>query len=122
MLLFYISISLLSCKNKIPSSDVFKCFYVLFEYLDTGRPVLVLTNGVLETEMKRILSFYQTEGYFQNSENKGLKVWLTTMYIGWKNNQTYHCDRKKIAQKFSEDERNALIKKVSDKTPTRKNT
>ena len=94
----------------------------LFEYLDTGRPVLVLTNGVLETEMKRILSFYQTEGYFQNSENKGLKVWLTTMYIGWKNNQTYHCDRKKIAQKFSEDERNTLIKKVSDKTPTRKNT
>ena len=94
----------------------------LFEYLDTGRPVLVLTNGVLETEMKRILSFYQTEGYFQNSENKGLKNWLTTMYIGWKNNHTYHCDRKKIAQKFSEDERNTLIKKVSDKTPTRKNT
>ena len=94
----------------------------LFEYLDTGRPILVLANGVLETEMKRILSCYQTEGYFQNSENKRLKDWITTMYKGWKNNQIYHCDRKKIAQKFSENERNALIKKVSDRTPTRKNT
>ena len=79
----------------------------LFEYLDTGRPILVLTNGILETEMKRILSCYQTEGYFKNSENKRLKAWITTMYQFWKNNQTYHCDRKKIAQKFSEDERNA---------------
>jgi len=94
----------------------------LFEYLATGKPILVLANGVLETEMKRILSCYQTEGYFQNSENKRLKDWITTMYKGWKNNQIYHCDRKKIAQKFSENERNALIKKVSDKTPTRKNT
>lgn len=94
----------------------------LFEYLDTGRPILVLANGVLETEMKRILSCYQTEGYFQNIENKRLKDWITTMYKGWKNNQIYHCDRKKIAQKFSENERNALIKKVSDRTPTRKNT
>ncbi|MFY8011865.1 MAG: hypothetical protein ACOVRG_07795 [Saprospiraceae bacterium] len=94
----------------------------LFEYLATGKPILVLANGVLETEMKRILSCYQTEGYFQNSENKRLKDWITTMYKGWKNNQIYHCDRKKIAQKFSENERNALIKKVSDRTPTRKNT
>ena len=94
----------------------------LFEYLATGRPILVLTNGVLETEMKRILSCYQTEGYFKNSENKGLKNWITTIYKFWKNKQTYHCDRNKIAQKFSEDERNALIKKVSDRTPTRKNT
>jgi hypothetical protein len=94
----------------------------LFEYLDTGRPILVLTNGVLEMEMKRILSCYQTEGYFQNSETKGLKNWLTTIYIGWKNNQIYHCDRTKIELKYSENERNALIKKVSDRTPTRKNT
>ena len=94
----------------------------LFEYLATGKPILVLTNGVLETEMKRILSCYQSGGYFQNSETKRLKDWITTMYKGWKNNQIYHCDRKKIAQKFSENERNALIKKVSDRTPTRKNT
>lgn len=94
----------------------------LFEYLATGKPILVLTNGVLETEMKRILSCYQTEGYFQNSENKRLKDWITTIYKGWKNNQIHHCDRKKIAQKFSENERNVLIKKVSDRTPTRKNT
>jgi glycosyltransferase involved in cell wall biosynthesis len=94
----------------------------LFEYLDTGRPVLVLTNGSLETEMKGILSYYQKEGYFQNNENKELKDWIVKMYKGWKNNQVYPCDRKKIAQKFSEDARNALIKKVSDKTPTRKNT
>ncbi|MEY4028921.1 MAG: hypothetical protein RJA90_106 [Bacteroidota bacterium] len=94
----------------------------LFEYLATGKPILVLTNGVLETEMKRILSCYQTEGYFQNSENKRLKDWITTMYKGWKNDQIHHCDRKKTAQKFSENERNAIIKKVSDKTPTRKNT
>jgi hypothetical protein len=94
----------------------------LFEYLATGKPILVLTNGILETEMKRILSCYQTEGYFQNSENKRLKDWITTMYKGWKNNQIHHCDRKKTAQKFSENERNAIIKKVSDKTPTRKNT
>lgn len=94
----------------------------LFEYLATGKPILVLTNGVLETEMKRILSCYQTEGYFQNSENKRLKDWITTMYKSWKNNQIYPCDRKKITQKFSENERNALIKKVSDRTPTRKNT
>ena len=44
------------------------------------------------------------------------------MYKRWKNDQIHHCDRKKTAQKFSENERNALIKKVSDKTPTRKNT
>ena len=94
----------------------------LFEYLATGKPILVLTNGILETEMKRILSCYQTEGYFQNSENKRLKDWITTIYKGWKNNQIHHCDRKKIAQKFSENERNVLIKKVSDRTPTRKNT
>lgn len=94
----------------------------LFEYLDTGRPVLVLTNGVLETEMKGILACYQKEGYFQNNENKGLKDWIATIYKGWKNNQVYICDRKKIELKFSADTRNALIKKVSDKTPTRKNT
>lgn len=94
----------------------------LFEYLATGKPILVLTNGVLETEMKRILSCYQSGGYFQNSETKRLKDWITTMYKGWKNNQIYPCDRKKIAQKFSENERNTLIKKVSDRTPTRKNT
>jgi hypothetical protein len=93
-----------------------------FEYLAHGKPILVLTNGVLEMEMKRILSCYQMEGYFENSENKGLKDWITTMYKGWKNNQIYQCDRKKIEQKFSESERNAIIKKVSDKTPTRKNT
>jgi hypothetical protein len=94
----------------------------LFEYLDTGRPVLVLTNGSLETEMKGILSCYQKEGYFQNSETRGLKDWITTMYMGWKNNQIYPCDRIEIDRKYSENERNALIKKVSDKTPTRKNT
>jgi glycosyltransferase involved in cell wall biosynthesis len=94
----------------------------LFEYLDTGRPILVLTNGILETEMKEILSCYQKEGYFQNNVNKGLKDWIAKMYKGWENNQVYPCDRKKIAQKFSADKRNALIKKVSDKTPTRKNT
>ena len=94
----------------------------LFEYLATGKPILVLTNGVLETEMKRILSCYQTEGYFQNSKNKRLKNWITTMYKRWKNDQIHHCDRKKTAQKFSENERNAIIKKVSDRTPTRKNT
>ena len=94
----------------------------LFEYLGTGRPILVITNGVLETEMKRILSCYQSGGYFQNSENRRLKDWITTMYRGWKNNQMHHCDRKRIAQRFSENERNALIKKVSDRTPTRKNT
>jgi hypothetical protein len=94
----------------------------LFEYLDTGRPILVLTNGILEMEMKEILTCYQADGYFQNNENKGLKDWLAKMYKGWDNNQVYPCDRKKIGLKFSEDERNALIKKVSDKTPTRKNT
>jgi len=94
----------------------------LFEYLDTGRPVLVLTNGSLETEMKGILSCYQKEGYFQNNENKELKDWIAKMYKGWKINQVYPCNRKKMALKFSEDTRNALIKKVSDKTPTRKNT
>lgn len=94
----------------------------LFEYLATDRPIIVLTNGVLEKEMKRILSFYKMGGYFKNSETKGLKDWLTTMYIGWKNNQIYHCDRTKIERKFSENKRNAVIKKVSDRTPTRKNT
>ena len=94
----------------------------LFEYLATGKPILVLTNGVLETEMKRILSCYQSGGYFQNRENRRLKDWITTIYKGWKNNQIHQCDRKKIAQKFSENERNAIIKKVSDRTPTRKNT
>jgi glycosyltransferase involved in cell wall biosynthesis len=94
----------------------------LFEYLATGKPILVLTNGVLETEMKRILSCYQSGGYFQNRKNRRLKDWITTMYKGWKNNQIHQCDRKKIAQKFSENERNAIIKKVSDRTPTRKNT
>jgi hypothetical protein len=44
------------------------------------------------------------------------------MYMGWKNNQIYPCDRIEIDRKYSENERNALIKKVSDKTPTRKNT
>ena len=62
------------------------------------------------------------EGFSENSENKELKDWITTMYKGWKNSQIYPCDRKKIEQKFSESERNAVIKKVSDKTPTRKNT
>jgi predicted HTH transcriptional regulator len=72
--------------------------------------------------MKGILSCYQVEGYFQNNGNKELKDWITTIYKDWKINQVYPCNRKKIAQKFSEDARNALIKKVSDKTPTRKNT
>lgn len=94
----------------------------LFEYLDTGRPVLVLTNGVLEREMKEILSWYQSGGYFQNSENNELKNWVIKMYKHWKNNHIYPCNTKKIQKKFSESERNTLIKKVSDRTPTRKNT
>lgn len=94
----------------------------LFEYLAVGKPLLVLTNGILEEEMKRILGGYQTGGYFQCNEHHRLKIWITAKYKYWKNNQPDYCERRATQKMFSENKRNALIKKVSDRTPTRKNT
>lgn len=94
----------------------------LFEYLAVGKPLLVLTNGVLETEMKNILGCYQKGGYYQYNEHQRLKNWITVKYKQWKTKQPSRCNSQSAQKMFSENKRNALIKKVSDRTPTRKNT
>ena len=94
----------------------------LFEYLEAGRPILVWTNGKLEQEMGEILAHCQEGGYFQIGKEKEMKAWILVQYIQWKMPDHDTFNLQKLQEKYGKKSRNELIKKVSDKTPTRKNT
>ncbi|NBU36449.1 MAG: hypothetical protein EBS35_07735 [Bacteroidetes bacterium] len=94
----------------------------LFEYLEAGRPILVWTKGKYEAEMAKILALCQVGGYFQEKREKEMKGWISDKYLRWKKQSWTSFDQIKLREVYGKDQRNSLIKKVSEKTPTRKNT
>lgn len=94
----------------------------LFEYLEAGRPILVWTNGKVELEMAEILAYVQKDGYFQMGKEKEMKEWILVQYAEWKLYKQDSFNLKNLQEKYGKKSRNELIKKVSDKAPTRKNT
>lgn len=94
----------------------------LFEYLESGRPILVWTKGKSEPEMRKILACYQKDGYYQKGIEREMKCWISKKYSQWKRHSWKSFDLLKLQKMYSKKCRNALIKKVSEKTPTRKNT
>lgn len=94
----------------------------LFEYLAAGKPILIWTNGSKEEEMTAIIDQCQPSGYFNAGMDNGMKYWISERYTKWRNNENDFFTRENLIKKYGKAGRNHLIKKVSDKTPTRKNT
>lgn len=94
----------------------------LFEYLAAGRPILSWTNGKPDSEMNKILEIYQNGGDFQKGKETEMKMWIHNHYNQWINQKLAYNNPNKIMELYSESARNEKIKKVSAKTPTRKNT
>lgn len=94
----------------------------LFEYLAAGKPILIWTNGHKEDEMTAIIDQCQPSGYFNAGMENGMRYWLSERYTKWRNNENDFFIRENLLKKFGKSSRNHLIKKVSDRTPTRKNT
>jgi hypothetical protein len=72
--------------------------------------------------MGEILAHCQEGGYFQIGKEKDMKAWILVQYIQWKVPDHDTFKLQELQEKYGKKSRNELIKKVSDKTPTRKNT
>jgi glycosyltransferase involved in cell wall biosynthesis len=94
----------------------------LFEYLAVGKPILVWTTGNKEQEMTSIIEQCHPGGYFNTGMEERMKDWILERYIKWKNNEDDFFTGENLLKNFGIANRNQQIKKVSDTTPTQKNT